>query len=90
MNDKKTIQDYTEQEFLEFLQKFDEDGGREGDEYANYIHSLVEHFAQVVEHPAGTDIIFYPEPGTEESPEGWLAVIKAWMVENNKPGFKSA
>ncbi|RMS38787.1 Colicin/pyocin immunity protein [Pseudomonas ficuserectae] len=49
---------------------------------------LVKHFVKVTEHPAQTDVIFYPEEGQEDTPEGILKTIKEWRAKNGKPGFK--
>ncbi|RMM38271.1 Colicin/pyocin immunity protein [Pseudomonas amygdali pv. lachrymans] len=50
---------------------------------------LVKHFVKVTEHPAQTDVIFYPEEGQEDTPEGILKTIKEWRAKNGKPGFKT-
>lgn len=78
---KNSIEEYTESAFLDRLREFDEGYELQGDAYAEYRAGLVEQFVKVVEHPAGTDLIFYPEPGAHCTPEGWLADIKAWMIE---------
>ncbi|EEQ04693.1 Colicin-E7 immunity protein [Yersinia bercovieri ATCC 43970] len=43
---------------------------------------------RVSEHPSGSDLIFYPEDGADDSPEGILETIKKWRAENGKPSFK--
>ncbi|WP_296265937.1 bacteriocin immunity protein [Pseudomonas sp. UBA6562] len=85
---KNRIEDYTESEFLSFLKGFEEGEHLEGDQYGTHIYQLARQFKKVVEHPAGTNLIFYPEPDADCTPEGWLAEIKHWMIENGKPGFK--
>ncbi|KWT10329.1 hypothetical protein AL047_15180 [Pseudomonas syringae pv. broussonetiae] len=50
---------------------------------------LLKHFVKVTEHPAQTDVIFYPEEGQEDTPEGILKTIKEWRAKNGKPGFKT-
>ncbi|WP_163019869.1 bacteriocin immunity protein, partial [Pseudomonas viridiflava] len=42
------------------------------------------------EHPAKTDVIFYPEDDQEDRPESILNTIKKWRAKNGKPGFKKA
>ena len=37
---------------------------------------LLEHFITATEHPAGSDLLYYPEPDAD-SPEGILQAIKA-------------
>ncbi|WP_313741574.1 bacteriocin immunity protein [Pseudomonas sp.] len=85
---KNNIQDYTEAEFLGFLKQFEAGDDLPQGEYGPYIAKLVDEFDEVVEHPAGTDLIFHPKPDADCTPEGWLAEIKHWMIENGKPGFK--
>lgn len=83
---KTKFEDYTEAEFFELVKKIWEvnvSSEKEHDE-------LVEHFVSITEHPATTDVIFYPAPEVEDSPQGILSVVKAWRIANGKPGFKSA
>ncbi|PQQ32849.1 bacteriocin immunity protein [Photorhabdus akhurstii] len=40
------------------------------------------------EYPDGTDILFYPSPGQDDSLEGIVKQIKEWRARNGKPGFK--
>ncbi|NCE89791.1 bacteriocin immunity protein [Pseudomonas sp. L13] len=49
---------------------------------------LLELFRQIADHPDGTDLIFYPEPGADNSPEGVAQTVKAWRIANGLPGFK--
>lgn len=87
---KARYEDYTEAEFLAFLQEFYGGAGTlEGDEYGEYIGGLGEHFATVTEHPGKCDLIFHPPADMEDSPNGVLAAIKSWRAANGKPGFKS-
>lgn len=86
---KEKLEDYTEAEFLEFLNAFvSNPENLEGKEYGKYIDRLVNHFERVTEHPAGSDVIFYPDEGCEDTPESKLKVIKEWRAENGKPGFR--
>ncbi|CCV63464.1 bacteriocin immunity protein [Yersinia enterocolitica] len=81
---EKTISDYTESEFLELVKKlFNVENTSEED-----IQNLME-FKRLCEHPAGSDLIYYPEAHQEDSPEGIVAEIKKWRSENGKPGFMS-
>ncbi|WP_016676051.1 bacteriocin immunity protein, partial [Yersinia pestis] len=50
--------------------------------------SWVRHFTKITEHPSGSDLIYYPEDGADDSPEGILELVKKWRAENGKPGFK--
>lgn len=83
---KHDFQNYTEAEFLQLLQEiFFNAGGYTEEEHSE----LVRHFAALVGHPAGSDLIFYPESGVEDSPEGVLYEVKKWRQANGLPGFKA-
>jgi hypothetical protein len=79
---KNNLADYTEQEFQELISAID-DSGTEEERGA-----LLEHFNKVVPHPAGSDLLYYPEDGADESPEGVVQTIQTWCLANGLPGFK--
>jgi len=82
--DQKSISDYTESEFLELVRKIclaDTETEEEG-------NKLVREFRRLAEHPAGSDLIFYPEDGQDDSPEGVVQQVKMWRKANGKPGFR--
>jgi hypothetical protein len=85
---KEKIEDYTEAEFLSFLQEFFDDSELTGDQLGEYISKLSKHFEQITEHPEKSALIFYPQQGREDSPEGVLSEVKRWRKQNGKPGFK--
>ncbi|QXG47406.1 bacteriocin immunity protein [Pseudomonas viridiflava] len=88
---KDRIEDYTEEEFLEFLKGFSSEHSQLfGEEFIKHMDRSIEHFVKITEHPAKTDVIFYPEDDQEDSPEGILNTIKKWRAKNGKPGFKKA
>ncbi|CNF31958.1 bacteriocin immunity protein [Yersinia mollaretii] len=81
----KTICDYTESEFLELVKKlYNVESYSEEED----IEHIIE-FKRLCEHPAGSDLIYYPEGNREDSPEGVVEEIKKWRAENGKPGFKA-
>ncbi|CNJ08062.1 bacteriocin immunity protein [Yersinia bercovieri] len=80
---KDNIDEYTESEFIELTSRIIRDEGTEDE-----LDSLLESFMRVSEHPSGSDLIFYPEDGADDSPEGILETIKKWRAENGKPSFK--
>lgn len=82
---KSAINEYTEQEFLEVLNRLFDGQCSTEEEY----HSLIEHVEQISQHPKGNEILFYPAAGVDDSPEGVLQVIKEWRVSNGLPGFKA-
>jgi hypothetical protein len=88
---KEKLEDYTESEFLDFLGEFFHcTSNLSGQALESYRDRLLEHFERVTEHPGKSDVIFYPEEGQEDSPEGVLKEVKEWRARNNKPGFKSS
>ncbi|HIH6802843.1 TPA: bacteriocin immunity protein, partial [Enterobacter hormaechei] len=53
----RLLSDYTEEEFLELVRKIcNADAPTEEDE-----NRLVREFKRLTQHPAGSDLIFYPE-----------------------------
>lgn len=80
----KTISDFTEKEFLDFvigiyLDTYDTEQG--------HIDAVLE-FERICEHPAGSDLIYYPDTGVDNTPSGIVKTIKEWRAANGKPGFK--
>lgn len=84
MNSKKTYDQYTESEFLGLINKLFLGQYSSEEELDSIVHEIVD----TSEHPNGTDILFYPEQGIENTPEGILFSIKEWREANGKPGFK--
>lgn len=88
---KSKLEDYTEKEFLRFLQEFFEDTDTNrltGSDLDRYMDKLVSHFESVTEHPRGSGVLFYPLPGQDDSPEGVLKEVKRWRTEQGLPGFR--
>lgn len=84
MNTKKNITDFTESEFLLFVEQIcNADGATEEEDDA-----LVLEFERLTEHPDGSDLIFYPREDREDSPRGIVDEVKAWRAAQGKPGFK--
>ena len=80
----KTISDYTETDFLNFVKQICRaEGATEEDD-----NKLVAEFERLTEHPDGSDLIFYPDDGRDDSPEGVVKEVKEWRAKNGKPGFK--
>jgi hypothetical protein len=86
MDNKKSLQDYTESEFRAFLNLIFETNANEPDEI---LDPLLEHFTAIIEHPSGTDLIYWPEAKGLDEPDEIIRIIKAWRLANNKPLFKS-
>ena len=84
MDNKKSISDYTESEFLAFVKKiFNPDNTTEDEDVQNVLE-----FERITEHPDGSDVIFYPPKGREDSPKRVVKEVKEWRTRNGKPGFK--
>ncbi|MBV4413706.1 bacteriocin immunity protein [Enterobacteriaceae bacterium YMB-R22] len=84
MNNKKSISDYTEQEFLALVSRI---YNAEGESEEEDVNNLLE-FERLCEHPDGSDLIYYPREGREDSPEGVVKEVKEWRQAHSKPGFK--
>lgn len=84
MEFKSHLGDYTEKEFRSLIDSID-DAGTEEDRGA-----LVEHFNKVVPHPAGSDLLFYPEDGADDSQNGVVQTIKDYCLSMGLRCFKGA
>ena len=80
---KSSVSDYTEQEFIELLQRIIGNDASEEEE-----NKLVHHFNTICEHPAGSDLIFYPEDDADDSANGITRTLKEWRAAQGLPGFK--
>ncbi|MHC8404121.1 bacteriocin immunity protein [Pseudomonas sp. TMB3-21] len=84
MNFKSKFEEYTESEYIHLINRL-----VVGDYSTEEEHdAIVENIVSTSEHPNGTGILYYPEDGVEDSPEGVLKAIKDWRAANGKPGFK--
>lgn len=83
---KKTkIEQFTRQEFLEFLIALGDPTGRTETEDSRWIR----HFRSLAQHPKGSDILFYPEPG-KDSPEAIIEEVERYRRQKGLPGFKDS
>lgn len=83
MNSQKA-EDMTEVDFLDLVNKI-----CKVDYKTEYQHTqAVLLFEQISEHPDGSDLIFYPKPGVDSSPEGIVKTVINWRIDNGKPSFK--
>ncbi|WP_192981943.1 bacteriocin immunity protein [Pseudomonas sp. EggHat1] len=83
MAQKDSLSEYTELEFIELVRSI----GRCKSESER--DELLDHWERLVQHPAGTDLLYYPEDGVDDSPEGVTRTVKGWRAANGLPGFKS-
>ncbi|WP_421555868.1 bacteriocin immunity protein [Pseudomonas kitaguniensis] len=51
------------------------------------VDRLVCLFEQVSEHPDGSDLIFYPEDGADDSASGITQTVKEWRAAKGLPGL---
>lgn len=84
MKDKK-IEEITEADFLAFVTKICKAAYRTKRQHGEAIYQ----FNQMCEHPYGSDLIYYPKPSSNNSPEGVVKEVKEWRAANGKPSFKS-
>lgn len=84
MDLKSALVDYTEQEFEALISAIDD--AKTEEERGE----LVAHFNKLVLHPAGSDLLFYPEDGADDSAEGITKTIKEWLATQGLPGFREA
>jgi len=82
---KKSLSDYTEAEFLRFMQEIRTANKNASDDV---LDPLLDHFCNITEHPDGTDLIYYPDEGVDNSNEGITETVKKWRAANGLPGFK--
>lgn len=85
MSLKNKFEEYTESEYKTLIQRlFDGEYSSEKE-----LDGIVENIVNTSEHPNGSDILYFPSEGIEDSPSGVLATIKQWRAANGKPGFKA-
>ncbi|WAT27359.1 bacteriocin immunity protein [Pseudomonas sp. GXZC] len=79
-----SINEMTESDFLSFVNKL-----YSADYPSEEAHdNAVMEFEAISEHPAGSDLLYYPEAG-KSGPEAVVEEVKAWRAANGKPGFKT-
>ncbi|EKH4494444.1 bacteriocin immunity protein [Escherichia coli] len=81
---KHSISDYTEAEFLQLVTTICNADTSSEEELVK----LVTHFEEMTEHPSGSDLIYYPKEGDDDSPSGIVSTVKQWRAANGKSGFK--
>ncbi|WP_081498338.1 bacteriocin immunity protein [Pseudomonas psychrophila] len=81
------ISDYTEAEFLDFVSNIYNCNNELYPTEESHIAAVFE-FKRLTEHPDGSDLIYYPREGREDSPEGIVKEVKEWRESNGKHGFK--
>ncbi|MCU1735351.1 MULTISPECIES: bacteriocin immunity protein [unclassified Pseudomonas] len=91
MNIKQHLEEYTEAEFVQLVGEFFENrSGLKGQAFGEYQDHLADEFERLTEHPAKSDLIYYPEEGHAVTPQSIVRHVIEWRAANNKPGFKPA
>ncbi|AZC49972.1 bacteriocin immunity protein [Pseudomonas chlororaphis] len=83
---KSRLDEYTEAEFIDFMQELFAANKGAPDEV---LDPLLDEFERITEHPAGSDLIYYPENGADSSAVGIIKAVKDWRRANGLPGFKA-
>jgi hypothetical protein len=82
---ERTLNDMTEAEFLTLVKRI-----CRADYATQHQHGkAILEFERLSEHPDGSDLMYYPKPSADDSPEGIVETIKIWRNANGKPGFKT-
>lgn len=82
MKTRSALGEYTQQEFELLIRAI------EGARTEQVLGELLEHFNKVVPHPAGSDLLFYPENDADGSVNGVVKAISDYCFSNGLPGFK--
>jgi hypothetical protein len=82
---KQSISEMTREEFLEFVRLLGNPIGRTEAEDSRWVRK----FRDLAQHPKGTDLLFYPEPG-RDSDEAVVEEIETHRRANGLPGFKDS
>lgn len=79
-----SLQDFTEQEFINLARKIllAEFETTEG------LLKAVTEFVLLAGHPAGTDLILYPQEFNINTPQNMVDVIKTWRNQHGLPCFR--
>jgi hypothetical protein len=84
MERKRALSDYTEEQFKALIQSIKDCEGTE-----DFQADLVEHLNSLAAGAGGSDLIYYPEDGSDNSAEGVVQTIQTWCLANALPGFKA-
>ncbi len=83
MEFKGALSDYTEDQFKALIKSIKDCEGTE-----DFQAGLIEHLNSLAAGAGGSDLIYYPEDGSDNSAEGVVQTIQAWCLANGLPGFK--
>ncbi|WDY58870.1 bacteriocin immunity protein [Pseudomonas sp. PSKL.D1] len=83
ISQKHTLCDYTYREFKSIVEELIQAAGTR-----EWQDRLLEHFFELVEHPAGSDLIYYPDSEAQGCAAQVMARIMAWRKSKGLPSFK--
>lgn len=87
MEFKEKLQDYTRDEFVKLIKKITEVNVSKSKH-----DKLIHHFDQIVKHPKGADLLFYPDPNLDsygyDETGNIVMGIKLWHNNNGQLAFK--
>ncbi|MCY9829502.1 bacteriocin immunity protein [Vibrio sp. YMD68] len=84
---KKMITDYSETEFLNFVEDIFKSNASDSDDI---LDERLELFEEITEHPDGTDLIYYPKNLGDDTPENIVKIVKEWRLAQGLPCFKDS
>ncbi|MFK0086660.1 bacteriocin immunity protein [Pseudomonas sp. NPDC090755] len=86
----KNISDYTEGEFLIFLNSIVTVDSTVYPSERAHTQAILE-FKRLTQHPLGSDLLYYPaKHGLDGSLEEVIRVVKQWRAEQGLVGFKDS
>ncbi|MFK0086664.1 bacteriocin immunity protein [Pseudomonas sp. NPDC090755] len=86
----KSVSDYTEGEFLEFLKGIASVDSALYPSERSHTNAILE-FERLTQHPLGSDLLYYPtKHGLADSLGEVIMVVKRWRAEQGLPGFKDS
>jgi hypothetical protein len=87
---KASLSDYTEAQFIQLINQILLEDASDTDDTDDTDDKLLLHFRKIIGHPSGMDLIYHPEIGADDSPEGITKTIKQWREVNGLPGSNRA
>lgn len=85
MQEKSSISDYTEEDFLQLAEEIFKENVSDTDDV---LDELLEQFEDITQHPEGTDLIYYPETPEDGTPENIVRIVKEWRLAQGLACFK--
>lgn len=91
IDNEKTINDYTEPEFIDLLSNFFENKHElNAKDFRKFIDDLQLHVVKITQHPLGNGLFFNTPDDIECSPLGMFEEIKRWEASQWLELFKDS